>query len=72
MSNEETEEKYEVRLLPIYSCKDWNFIYIDKSEGKYNTFCTKLAGRTMPIKYGSKMTPEHFKFPKFCMLDKGE
>ncbi len=73
--NEEIEtddNKYEVRLMPIYSCKDCIFIYIDKGEGKYNTFCTKLTGRTMTIKYGTRPTPEHFKFPKFCLLPKRE
>ncbi len=72
VESQNEEDKYEVRYLPIYSCKDCNFIYIEKDEYRYNTFCTKLAGQTMTIKYGTKMTPEHFKFPKFCLLTKRE
>lgn len=64
------DEKYEVRLLPIYSCMDCDHIGYDIGTNKYNTYCTRLAGCTPTIKYGTEKTPEHFKFPKFCTLAK--
>lgn len=70
-------EKYEVRLLPIYSCADCD--WLDKevvakteySKGRYTTFCTKTVGHII-IKHGETETPEHYKFPKFCTLQKKE
>ena len=66
------DEKYEVRLLPIYSCMDCDYIGYDIGTDKYITYCTKLVGCTPVIKYGTEKTPEHFKFPNFCSLAKRE
>jgi len=75
---EDNDEQYEVRLKPIYSCKECDYLgkeIIAADErtwdpGRYTTFCTHLAGQTRTIKHGTEQTPEHYKFPKWCLLQK--
>lgn len=68
--------KTEIRLLPIYSCRQCDYIgkeviaETEFSKGRYTTFCTHLAGKTMTIKHGEKETPEHYIFPSWCLLKK--
>ncbi|MFA4870959.1 MAG: hypothetical protein WC623_22360 [Pedobacter sp.] len=66
----------ERRLLPIYSCADCHFLgkeIVAKNDqigekGRFTTYCTHLAGKTIIIKHGTEPTPEHFEFPKWCIL----
>ena len=66
----------EYRLLPIYSFKEFHYLGKEVvaqndqagTPGRYSTYCTHLAGKTMTIKHGTKETPEHYIFPEWCLL----
>ncbi len=70
------QRKQESRLLPISSCKECHYLgkeiraKTEFSSSGYITFCTKTVGHII-IKQGDRETPEHYKFPIFCTLQKG-
>lgn len=69
MSNQNQEP--EIRLLPIHSCKECPHLgkEIHTTPSIYITFCGKTSEHFI-IKADTKETPEHYKFPKFCTLQK--
>lgn len=63
----------ETRLLPIHSCKECIYLgkEINASPKRYVTFCA-ITDQYSVIKTDTKETPDHYKFPDFCELSKGE